>query len=42
MFMIKYNINKCSIINLMVIIGMQVIKFYMINGLIVVQMCFKK
>jgi hypothetical protein len=42
MFMIKYAINKCNIINLMIRVGMQVIKFYMINGLIVLQMCFKK
>jgi hypothetical protein len=39
-FIIKFNCNKCNVINLMIVVGMLEMN-YMINGLVIQQMCLK-
>jgi hypothetical protein len=38
--MIMFDCNKCNVINLMIIVGMLEMN-YMINGLVIRQMCLK-
>jgi hypothetical protein len=40
MFMIGFNYDECNIINLMIIVGMFKMN-YMINGLVIGQMCLE-
>jgi hypothetical protein len=40
MFMIGFNYDECNIINLMIIVGMFRMN-YMINGLVIQQMCLE-
>jgi hypothetical protein len=39
-FTIKFNCDKCNVINLMIVVGMLEMN-YMINGLVIQQMCLK-
>jgi len=40
MFMIEFNCDECNVINLMITIGMLKMN-YMINGLVIQQMCLQ-